>query len=339
MKSKVIVRMPVRINFGGAWSDTPPFCIKEGGCVCNASAIINKKKPIIITIEKIKENKIIIENNNDVIEIKNINELENINNKEKFALEKITLKIYDIKKLGFKLSINIINIPRGSGLGTSSILALAILKALYIYEKNKTTEEDLINKVLTIEKKLGTGGGWQDQAGAIRKGIKLISSNPGEIQILKIENIKIPIIAKKELKRRFILIYTGETRESSEIVIDIAKKWQEDKEERQKIINLKEIATNMKYNLEKGKIDEFAILLNKNYEITKTLNNKIVSPVAQKIFDITEDITSGKMICGAGNGGFIEIILKKGIKKQEINKRLQKEFANTDVKIWKVELE
>ena len=85
-----------------------------------------------------------------------------------------------------------------------------------------------------------------------------------------------------------------------------------------------------------GRKDGF---INKNYEITKTMNNKIVSPVAQRIFDITEDITSGRMICGAGNGGFIEIILKKRIKKQEINKRLQKEFVNTDVEIWKVELE
>ena len=45
------------------------------------------------------------------------------------------------------------------------------------------------------------------------------------------------------------------------------------------------------------------------------------------------------MICGAGNGGFIEIILKKGISKQELQNKLDKTFGNSDIKAWEVELE
>src|SRR5688500_8474618 len=28
-------RAPVRIDFGGGWTDVPPICDDEGGCVCN----------------------------------------------------------------------------------------------------------------------------------------------------------------------------------------------------------------------------------------------------------------------------------------------------------------
>ena len=55
MKEKVVVKLPIRINFGGAWSDTPPFCINEGGCVCNTSATINNRRPIVVKIEKINQ--------------------------------------------------------------------------------------------------------------------------------------------------------------------------------------------------------------------------------------------------------------------------------------------
>lgn len=339
MKEKVVVKLPIRINFGGAWSDTPPFCINEGGCVCNASATINNKRPIVVKIEKINKEKIVIENENQKTEILKLEELENINIKDKFALEKICLKIVNTKVLGFKISISTKDIPRGSGLGTSSILALAIIKALYKFNEKTISDKQLIKQVLEIEKRLGTGGGWQDQAGAIKNGIKLITSKPGEIQNLKIEKIIIPEDAKKELKERFALVYTGETRESKEIVQSIMTRYLKDKKQKQKIVELKKIAIEMKEELEKGNIDKFAKLLNKNYEISKTLNEKIVNKNAQKIFHITNEITSGKMICGAGNGGFVELILKKGITKKQLQEMLEKEFSNNGISQWEVELE
>ena len=270
MKEKVVVKLPIRINFGGAWSDTPPFCINEGGCVCNTSATINNRRPIVVKIEKINQEKIIIENENQKTEILKLEELENVDIKDKFALEKISLNIVNTKVLGFKISISTKDIPRGSGLGTSSILALAIIKALYKFNEKKTTDKQLINQVLEIEKRLGTGGGWQDQAGAVKNGIKLITSKPGKIQNLNIEKILIPEEAKKELKERFALVYTGETRESKEIVQSIMTKYLKDDKQKQKIVELKKIAIEMKEELEKGIIDKFAELLDKNYEISRT---------------------------------------------------------------------
>lgn len=337
MKRKVKIELPIRINFGGAWSDTPPFCINEGGCVCNTSALINNRKPIKVIIRKIKEDKIIIKNENLKTEIKTIKELENIKNEDENILEKITLNSAKVKKLGLK--INIYNkIPKGSGLGTSSILILALLKAIYKIQNIKITNQELICQVLEIENKLGTGGGWQDQAGAIEEGIKIITSKPGKIQKVKIEKINVSKKTKNEIQKRFALIYTGKTRNSKEIVKEIMKKYKNDIVVKEKIKSLKNIAIEMKETLENGNINQFAQLLNKNYEISKTLHPKIENENTKKIFEKLESLIMGKMICGAGNGGFVEVILKENVKKKKLKKEIKKYFPNTLVKVWNIKI-
>lgn len=336
---KIEVSLPIRINFGGAWSDTPPFCINEGGLVCSASANINGKRPINVTIEEIADEKIIIENDRAKLELKEIEPLEKINLQDEFALFKIILDLVQIRKKNFKLRVNCSDIPKGSGLGTSSIVALAVLKALYQFEEREIDIQQLINQVLEVERRIGTGGGWQDQAGAVESGVKILTSNPGNYQEVKIKKIKMPIDAQKELQKRLLLIYTGETRNSKEIVHEIMGKYQNDVHVRDKICQLKEIALQMEKSLKEGDIGKFSELLNQNYELSKTLNNKIENRTTRKIFEMIDDLIDGKMICGAGNGGFIEVILKKGIEKEELQLLLDKCFPNSLVKVWKVEID
>ena len=51
--------------------------------------------------------------------------------------------------------------PHGSGLGTSSILAAAILAALYELRGFEVSPHGLVHAVLIVEQMLTTGGGWQ----------------------------------------------------------------------------------------------------------------------------------------------------------------------------------
>ena len=55
VKDKHIVELPLRVNWGGGWSDTPPYCLENGGKVLNAAILLNKLKPVMIIIEKIPE--------------------------------------------------------------------------------------------------------------------------------------------------------------------------------------------------------------------------------------------------------------------------------------------
>ena len=77
---------------------------------------------------------------------------------------------------------------KGSGLGTSSILAAACVKALTQFLGIGATEEELYSTVLCMEQIMSTGGGWQDQVGGVADGIKYITARPGlkqEILIVK----------------------------------------------------------------------------------------------------------------------------------------------------------
>jgi hypothetical protein len=50
-KDKHTVRLPLRVNWGGGWSDTPPYCNEKGGAVLNAAILLNGEKPVEVTLE------------------------------------------------------------------------------------------------------------------------------------------------------------------------------------------------------------------------------------------------------------------------------------------------
>jgi len=45
------------VNFAGGWTDTPPYCLENGGVVLNAPILLNNNKPVEVIIEKINEKK------------------------------------------------------------------------------------------------------------------------------------------------------------------------------------------------------------------------------------------------------------------------------------------
>jgi len=55
------VELPLRVNFGGGWSDTPPYCIEHGGTVLNAAIKLNGECPVSVTLERIEEKKIVFD--------------------------------------------------------------------------------------------------------------------------------------------------------------------------------------------------------------------------------------------------------------------------------------
>ena len=71
---------------------------------------------------------------------------------------------------------------------------------------------------LVMEQLMSTGGGWQDQAGGLCNGIKIITSEPSFNQILNVRHLNLSKETKEELNKRFCIIYSGETRLASNIL-------------------------------------------------------------------------------------------------------------------------
>lgn len=94
----------------------------------------------------------------------------------------------------------------------------------------------------------------------------------------------------------------------------------------------------MKFELEKGNIDAFARLLNDHWELSKRLDGGCTNTCIEQIFLSVEDMLDAKMICGAGGGGFLQVILKKGCTKEDLKNRIHSVFQESGVAVWDCEL-
>ena len=102
--------------------------------------------------------------------------------------------------------------------------------------------------------------------------------------------------------------------------------------------NYDRIAEKMKSALESGDIDEFAHLLDYHLGLSKMINPETVNTLIEDIFATVEDMIDGRFVCGAGGGGFLQVILKKGVSKEDLHRRLKDEFGDFPIDVYDCEL-
>lgn len=230
VKDQVDIALPVRVNWGGGWTDTPPHCNEKGGVVLNAAMKLRGICPVQITVKRLDELHVEFESKDIGVytTVDSVAEIQDCHNPyDSFALHKAALiacgiipvkEEADLQEIlkrmggGIYLSTQVYGVPKGSGLGTSSILSGACVKGIFEFLGQERTDAEIYDVVLGMEQIMSTGGGWQDQVGGLTEGIKLISTKPGIAQNLVVEKIEMPEEGKKELKERFALIYTGQRR-------------------------------------------------------------------------------------------------------------------------------
>lgn len=186
---------------------------------------------------------------------------------------------------------------------------------------------------------MSTGGGWQDQVGGVTDGIKFITSRPGLKQDIRVEHIQIPEEAKRELGDRFLLIYTGQRRLARNLLRDVVGRYIGNEQENVDALNqIQRIAALMRFELERGHIDDFAGLLSEHWTLSRRIDAGSSNTLIDHIFGAIEDMLEGKMICGAGGGGFLQAILKKGVTKVQVEERLKQVFQDTRIDVWDAQL-
>ena len=245
-----------------------------------------------------------------------------------------------LKAFGAGLEITLLAaIPAGSGLGTSSILASTVLGAINDFCGLAWDKNEICSYTLVLEQLLTTGGGWQDQVGGVTNGIKYITSKPGLDQQLRVEHIELQPETKKELNERFCLIYTGQRRLARNLLRDVVGRYVGNEPDSLYALNeIQKVAALMRFELERGKIDEFADLLNYHWELSRKVDAGSTNTLIDQIFLSIEDLIDAKMVCGAGGGGFLQVILKKGVQKADVHKRLKDVFQDNPVDVWDCEI-
>ena len=340
------------MNWGGGWSDTPPYCNEKGGTVLNAAILLNGEKPVEVTLERIDEHKIVFDSRDMDVhgEFDTIEPLQATGDPyDSFALQKAALLACGVLPKeggnldeiltrlggGFVMHSEVTNVPKGSGLGTSSILSAACVKAIFEFMGIEHTEDDLYQHVLVMEQIMSTGGGWQDQVGGVTPGIKYITTMPGIAQTIKVSHVEIPEETKKELNERFVLIYTGQRRLARNLLRDVVGRYVGNEPDSIFALNeIQKVAALMKFELERGNIEEFANLLNYHWELSQKVDKGSTNTLIDQIFASVEDFTAGKLVCGAGGGGFLQLLLKKDVDKADVRARLKEVFQDSAVDVW-----
>jgi fucokinase len=237
---RVDVKLPVRVNWGGGWTDTPPYCNEKGGVVLNAAISLNGILPVQITVKKLQAYHIEFESQDIGVygTIQTMDEIRDCHNPyDSFALHKAALIACGLIPLegsgetleellhriggGIYLSTSVVGVPKGSGLGTSSILAGACIKGLFEFFGCEKSNDEIYEIVLCMEQIMSTGGGWQDQVGGLTNGIKWITTNPEMEQEIRVEEVRISDETMVELQERFALIYTGQRRLARNLLRDV----------------------------------------------------------------------------------------------------------------------
>lgn len=347
------IKLPVRVNWGGGWTDTPPYCNENGGIVLNAALLVNGKRPVCVVVRRI--DKLHVEFESEDIGVKgstdDIGEIRDCNNPyDYFALHKAALiasgvipsegditldEVLSRLGGGIYISTKVIGIPKGSGLGTSSILAGAAIKALWQFIGKEYTENELYETVLIMEQLMSTGGGWQDQVGGLSDGIKYVTTQPGISQNINVEHITIPDAMKMQLNERFAIIYTGQRRLARNLLREVVGNYIIGRKETLYALSeMKKVAAQMKESLRAGSMEQFICELNHHWELSKMLDHGVTNTCIEQIFATCEELIDAKFIAGAGGGGFLQVVLKEGVTKAQLDEHLQNVFQGTGVAVW-----
>ncbi len=331
----VIVGAPARVDFGGGWSDTPPFSIEHGGVVLNAAISLNGKFPILVKAARTRQPGLALESVdlgvkqridcNDLAGYKDLS--------DPLAIHKaaILLSGLDVNSGGGLHLSTEIDIPKGSGLGTSSIMGGAVMAALNYLRGANTEIATLTDQVLCLEQMLTTGGGWQDQVGGLIGGIKLVVTEPGLPQRPQATPVSLPAA----LNEQFVLVYTGQRRLAKRILRGIMGRYvSRDPVVVSVLHEIRRIAVVMKEALEREDLEMFGSLMSRHWELNKLMDPGSTSPFIDHLFEQIAPYALGAKLTGAGGGGFAEIIVRDGEAARRLASMLEQTYPDAGVRVW-----
>ena len=342
---------PARIDLAGGWSDTPPITNESGGIVCNVAITLEPNVPCLgasarrfsvpgnrsTFILRIGRFDALPKSPEDIVTCTSAKDFEDhFNPRAPGALGKcVLLALMDLNRLmelGFGLELCLwSDLPPGSGLGGSSILsACAALAASHVLGI-VLTRQDIVKVVLKVEQLLSTGGGWQDQIGAIYPEFKITRS---EARLpIRVDVFPLPASPQfvSEFQSRVILVQTGPARLARDLLQNVVRRWhRREPEFIQAIDSLRETAKRMSEAIIHGRIDNLSKELNAYWKLKKFVTGKDQAEpsLIRDLFTKTEHLTVARSLCGAGGGGFAVFVVKEGVEFQEFKRAVSEAFPD-----------
>lgn len=239
----LVGKAPTRLDFGGGWTDVPPFPEERGGFVCNlaitryATATLSLGSPMDGVASPICDAAI-----------------------RRARADNVRLVLES-------------DFPVGSGLGGSSAAGVAVAAVLAAQRNETMTPAALAEWSRAVEAdELGIAGGRQDHYAAAFGGALGIRFE----QNTTAERIALSAEGTESLQRRCILAYTGESRISAETITAVLDGYlARDARIVNALDRMKALAFDMRDALEAADIDALALLVDEHWTHQRSLHPRI----------------------------------------------------------------
>ncbi len=305
----LITQTPLRISFAGGGSDFQGYYKKDPrspGCVVSTGI----DKFVYVIVKERFDDKIYINYSQKEI-VDNVDQIQH-------DLVREAMKKTEVYK-GVEIT-TLADVPsEGSGLGSSSSLTVGLLNALYAYQGEQRTAEDLAREACQIEIDiLKKPIGKQDQYIAAYGNLRIFKFMSDES--VDVEKLDVSESQKRHISDNLLLYFTDKTRKSETIL----KEQKANIDQRMTILReISELTHKTRKSLVEGDIDNIGPILHRGWNLKKEMAARISDGDIDQMYEaaINAGATGGK-VAGAGGGGFLLLYCPR-----ENQNRLRKEFT------------
>ncbi|GMQ86832.1 MAG: dehydrogenase [Gammaproteobacteria bacterium] len=303
-------RAPLRLGFAGGGTDVSPYSELYGGNVLNAT--IDMYAYCTVSTSNDGELEFYAADLDESWVSKAEDELapEGPLMLHKAIYNRIVKDYNNGKPLAVKVTTSA-DAPPGSGLGTSSTMVVAILRAYQELLKLPLSDYDLAQLAYDIERKdCGLAGGKQDQYAATFGGFNFMEFFTGDRVIVNPLRIRVEII--NEIECSMLLYFTGRSRESANIIKEqIHSAESGNVKSLQAMHSVRQSAVQMKEALLKAETRTMAAILGEAWQAKRDMAQSISNSLIDRVYNraLEAGALSAK-ISGAGGGGFMMLFVE-----------------------------
>lgn len=298
-------RAPLRLGLAGGGTDVSPYCDTYGGFVLNgaidryAYAVI---KPLTDKVVRF------VATDQQIVATSKIEDLPTWNCRLALhnAVFEYMMKAFNSGKPIPMEVATFCDVPMGSGLGASSTLVVAMIRAyaeLFNLPLDDYATARLAYKIERVD--CGLQGGRQDQYSATFGGFNFMEFYEKERAVINPLRIKHWIIC--ELEASLLLFYTGSSRESARIIADQSNNVKEGAPSTLNAMHgIKREAVAMKESLLRGDFSAFVESMREAWENKKRTAASVSNAGMDRIYQaaLSAGALAGK-VSGAGGGGYM----------------------------------
>ncbi len=349
----VWARSPVRIDIAGGWTDTPPYCLMEGGKVINLAIELNGQPPLQTYVRPCSQPHIILRSidlgASETIET--YDELRDFRHVgSPFSIPKAALALAgflpehaeeqhatlreQLEAFGCGIELTLLSaIPAGSGLGTSSVLAATVLGALNDFCGLAWSKSEIGCRTSALEQMLTTGGGWQDQFGGVLGGVKMLQTERGFYQNPTVRWLPNDLFTRNEYKACHLLYYTGITRTAKTILAEIVRRmFLNHSGELSMLRDMKCHVEDMYDAIQRVDFQRMGHLIRKTWAQNQAMDNGTNPDSVRHLTDLVDDLCLGYKLPGAGGGGYLYMVAKDPEAAARIRQILQENRPNANAR-------